>query len=252
MRPSSLAVALAAAALLLAPAELRALSLGPGAWSQALDRAAETFETARPDGRAVQVRGLRFSPLSPGELAPGVPAGGALELALACGLGGDGQAVSTRPLAWPYGFVLELDRPAAALSLAWLGANADWRVTAQDDRGATIGQVTMPGFEPAASPVSGGAGAPQARLTLALGPEDDARGGIARLTFESLGDYDWLFLDDLRAVPDAERPRAPAGALRLSAAAPASPVPLPAPLALLGAALGGLAWLRPRRSRRPA
>jgi hypothetical protein len=221
-------------ALLLAAAPACALTQDLSGWEAAL-AGGETdgFETARLEGRGVESRLAHLAPLSPGEVVAGEPAGGALGLARAEGLGLSGLTVSTRDLAWPYGFVLELARPAAALDMAWAAANADWRATAYDPFGARIGETVI-------APGTG-------RLRLALEAETRETGGIARLELVSLGGYDWLHLDDLRL---AETPQAALPVLTVEAMAalapPPSSVPLPAPLLLLAAGLAALPALRRR------
>lgn len=222
-----------------------ALTLGAGGWAGRLAAApAEGFEAARLSDGEVRTAAARFAPLAQGEAAPGVPAGGRLVLSRDPLPGVSGAAVSTRDLAWPYAFVIKLARPAAALALVWAGANADWRVSARAADGAPLGQALVPGFDPDRAPLSGGAGDPQARLTLSLAPEAlAASGGVSRLKLTSLGGWDWLLMDDLRVV---ESVQPPPPALSLSAPLP-SPVPLPAAWPLLTAALSAFAALRRRR-----
>ncbi len=256
LRPG-LAAALALGAALLGPLPAAALSLlGPDdvRWGPALAAATpEGFDAALAASGIATTSGATFRAETPAERIPGwdpmLPGGtgGALEIEdLGAGAwGASGAALSTRNLAWPYAVVVDFVMPVVALEAVWAAANADWRATAWDVSGALIGSVDVPGM---------GVGSPAGRLALGLDGWDALMGvsGIARLQLQSLGGYDWLYLDGLRLIaPGDATPRAPGGGgLSIEAEAPlAAAVPLPPALALIGAALAGLASLRRRSPR---
>lgn len=197
------------------------------------------FEDAAVSGGAVSAGGAWAAPTG----REGVTAGGALRVAR--GLDGrapglSGAALSTRDLAWPYGFSVRLPEAAAAASAVWAAGDRDWRVQGLDEAGAAVAEAAI------------GAGAAGFALSAEAGG-----GGFRTLLFESLDGYDWIYLDDLRweAAPDAA-PAPRSITFALVASPPGAPgteavVPLPAGAALAASAFAALfGWLGVMRRRR--